>query len=207
MFLFSHILLAASWLFYVFLHSVLATIWFKSVIERTVGKHYFRFYRLSYSLFAFITLAGIMTFQFSIKSSLVLNRSLPLSIFGILLSVAGLAVMAACIKKYFMNLSGVDVLTNKVRGQVLEVNGLHEYVRHPLYSGTLLFIWALFLVFPYLSNLIACTIITVYTFLGIGIEERKLVMEFGESYRVYSSRIPMLIPSIGKLIFSKKKTY
>jgi protein-S-isoprenylcysteine O-methyltransferase Ste14 len=112
--------------------------------------------------------------------------------------VAGLVVMIACIRKYFANLSGIDVITKKQRPQVLELQGLHEYVRHPLYSGTLLFIWSLFLVFPLLSNLIAFLIITVYVFIGIRLEERKLELEFGENYKKYARITPMLIPSFRK---------
>ena len=130
---------------------------------------------------------------------------MPVKLLGVLLSLAGLGVMAACIKKYFMNLSGVDVLIKQHRDKGLEENGLHSYVRHPLYSGTLLFIWSLFIMFPFLDNLIACIIITLYTLIGITIEERKLLIEYGESYKVYSGRIPMLIPSLSKILRLKRR--
>jgi protein-S-isoprenylcysteine O-methyltransferase Ste14 len=87
------------------------------------------------------------------------------------------------------------VLLKKQIAPVLEKGGLHAYMRHPLYSGTLLFIWALFLIFPFMGNLIACVIITVYTLIGIRMEEKKLVIEFGEEYKSYAHQTPMLIPT------------
>lgn len=95
-----------------------------------------------------------------------------------------------------MNLSGVDVLLKQQKPPLLEQSGLHRFVRHPLYSGTLLFIWALFLLFPWLSNLIACVVITVYTLVGIHMEEQKLMLQFGDTYRRYAAATPMLIPSL-----------
>lgn len=77
---------------------------------------------------------------------------------------------------------------------VLEQTGLHKFMRHPLYFGTLLFAWGLFLVFPYVNNLIAVLVMTGYILIGIIFEEKKLMIEFGESYRNYRQKVPMLIP-------------
>jgi protein-S-isoprenylcysteine O-methyltransferase Ste14 len=79
---------------------------------------------------------------------------------------------------------------------ILEQGGLHRYVRHPLYFGTLLFIWSLFFIYPYLNNLLACIVITGYTVFGAMLEEKKLVAEFGEKYVDYKKQVPMLIPGI-----------
>lgn len=92
-------------------------------------------------------------------------------------------------------LSGVAVFTKQDKDQTPLQQGINAHMRHPLYSGTLLVLWALFFLFPFLNNLIACTVITVYTLIGIRLEERKLVSEFGESYRSYQQNVPMLIPS------------
>ena len=49
---------------------------------------------------------------------------------------------------------------------------------------------------PFLSNLIACAIITIYTLIGIVFEEQKLRLEFGNEYIEYSKEVKMLIPGI-----------
>ena len=102
-----------------------------------------------------------------------------------------------CIRKYFYELSGIQALENKpIEVPTLQQTGLHKYVRHPLYFGTLLFVGGLFLLLPLLSNLIAAIVITVYVLIGIQLEEKKLFLEYGEEYRKYSGRVPKLIPKI-----------
>ena len=83
----------------------------------------------------------------------------------------------------------------------LKMDGIHKYVRHPLYLGTLLFIWGLFFICPMLNNLIAVIIITLYVFAGIIFEEKKLLQQFGTSYTDYISSVPMIFP----VIFKKRK--
>jgi methanethiol S-methyltransferase len=91
-------------------------------------------------------------------------------------------------------MSGLQAIQNSETKNTLQQSGLHKYVRHPLYLGTLLFIWGLFLVFPLVSNFIAATIITVYVLFGIRLEEKKLRLQFGNSYAEYAKRVPGLIP-------------
>ncbi len=111
-------------------------------------------------------------------------------------ALAGLAIMAVVIRKYFFSLSGISVFYKEEAPLALEQGGMHRYVRHPLYFGTLLFIWSLFLLFPYLNNLLACLVITLYTVFGARLEEKKLVAQFGEQYRRYQQTVPMLIPRL-----------
>lgn len=190
-----HLTLLAAWLGYVFLHSFLATNMVKLKMQQMMGRNY-SYYRLSYSIFAAFSLAVILVFQFLEPSPLLLRNYVAIELAGIALAMLGLIGMGICIKKYFMNLSGVDVLLKVKRDPVLEISGLHRFVRHPLYSSTLLFCWALFLLFPFLDNLLACLVITIYTLLGIRLEEKKLVEEFGQSYTVYAKSTPMLIPGL-----------
>jgi protein-S-isoprenylcysteine O-methyltransferase Ste14 len=192
-----HLLLAVFWILYASLHSVMASVWFKYYMQ-SVTRGWFRYYRLFYSIVAAVTLLLLLIYQFSHASPLLFKPVLPLYFISIPLLIGGLVVMAVCIKKYFINLSGIDVLIKKEHNAVLETGGLHAYMRHPLYSGTLLFVWSLFLMFPLMSNFIACLAITVYTCIGIRMEEKKLLIEFGEAYRSYASTVPMLIPSLGK---------
>ena len=110
--------------------------------------------------------------------------------------------MIICIRKYFYELSGIKALENKtVEKPTLQQKGLHKYVRHPLYFGTLLFVWGLFLLLPAVSNLIAVVTLTLYVLIGIRLEETKLFSEYGEAYRRYSKTVPMLIPRV----FTKNK--
>ena len=189
----SHIILAVLWIVYCVLHSLFASLAFKKWMETLTDKH-FRLYRLYYTLFAFISLTGIILYQFSISQKIIFkSNSFTLAI-GSLVSITGLIIMAICIRKYFMQFSGLRSLIENNAGNKLMVTGIHKHVRHPLYSGTFLFIWGFLLLLPYWSLLITCSIITLYTLIGIRLEENKLIREFGKPYEDYQNEVPMIIP-------------
>ena len=198
-----HWALVTFWILYCVLHSFLADASVKKQIEKFIGNK-FRYYRLAYSLFASVTLISILWYQFSLTSShLLLNTYIHYGASFFLL-VPGIIIMIICIKKYFYELSGIQALQKVAQQQVtLQQKGLHNYVRHPLYLGTLLFVWGLFLMFPLVSNLSACIVITAYVLIGIQLEEKKLILEFGEDYRSYKKAVPMLVP--GSTRSSEKK--
>ena len=193
MFIINHIILVLLWLLFGVLHSVLAAGWWKGLMQRWLGVN-FKYYHFAYSLFAAFTLIGILVFQYTMQSQLLYKS--PVWVKGLLCLpvLAGLAIMGVVIKKYFFSLSGISVFYKQQPAPVLEQGGLHRFVRHPLYFGTLLFIWSLFLVFPYLNNLLACIVITLYTVFGARLEEKKLVAQFGEKYVAYKQKVPMIIP-------------
>ena len=113
-----------------------------------------------------------------------------------ILVIVGVAIMLVCIRKYFFYLSGLDTLLEKSAPAVLQLDGLHQYVRHPLYFGTLLFAWAVFLGYPYMNNLVSCICITLYTWIGMWFEEKKLLLEYGDAYSDYRERVPALLPKL-----------
>ena len=119
----------------------------------------------------------------------------------LLLVLPGFAIMSASIFKYFKLLSGIRSIYLATPPAELKLNGIHKYVRHPLYLGTLLFVWGLFFIFPLLNNLIAVVAITVYVLVGIKFEEKKLIKEFGNDYEEYIKKVPGLIPKL----YNKKR--
>ena len=192
-----HIILAILWTLYCVVHSLLASTNVKIYLERKLG-YFFNYYRLSYSLFATITLALLVYYQYSIQSVLLFSSSMVGYIALILFVIPGFILMTVSIYKYFRLLSGIRSLYHKKQLSILRITGIHKYMRHPLYSGTILFISGIFFIFPILSNFIAVLIITIYVILGIRLEEKKLLLEFGDSYKAYRSKVPMLIPDLKK---------
>jgi protein-S-isoprenylcysteine O-methyltransferase Ste14 len=73
-------------------------------------------------------------------------------------------------------------------------SGLYSWVRHPLYTAGLAFIWLT----PVMTvNLLVLNLgLTIYLVVGAVYEERKLVREFGEQYTHYQVRVTMLIPLV-----------
>lgn len=160
----------------------------------------FGFYRLYYNIFSLTTLLLIIWWQIHVPSEDVFNRSTLPGAVGLTLAVAGAVIMFVCIKKYFLSMSGLQTLvkeeTSIAGTNELMISGIHQYVRHPLYAGTFLFIWGVWLIIPTLSFLIAVVTITVYTLIGIQLEEQKLVTVFGNNYKQYQRSVPMLIPRL-----------
>ncbi|MEO5783335.1 MAG: NnrU family protein [Ginsengibacter sp.] len=138
-----HWLLFFLWILYAVLHSFFADAAVKERVQKLTGS---RYYRLSYSLFALLSLALLLWYQFSMQSSWLYSYLLVRYVLSIIFIIPGLIIMIICIRKYFYELSGIQALENKpVEMPMLQQTGLHKYVRHPLYFGTLLFVWGLFL--------------------------------------------------------------
>ncbi len=84
-----------------------------------------------------------------------------------------------------------------LRGQPLPsprllVRGPYRWVRHPLYSCTILLIWSS----PVLSTdrLLFNLLWTAWIAVGACLEERDLMSDFGATYQDYRQRVPMLVP-------------
>ncbi len=190
----NHILLGFFWIAYCVLHSVLADLSIKKKLIILMGDSY-RYYRIIYIIFAFASFTFILWFAIQMISFLLYQTNLFLLVIGIMIGFSGCIIMIACIIKYLPNFSGVKNISAKNFTNQLMVTGIHRYIRHPLYLGTFLFLWGLFIILPWLSFFISNIIITIYTLIGIDLEEKKLELEFGESYRQYKQKVPKLIPA------------
>ncbi len=92
---------------------------------------------------------------------------------------------------------GVQAVLSHMRGEPLAVapfmvRGPYRWVRHPLYSCGIVAIWAC----PVLSldRLLLALLFTGWIVIGARFEERDLLWDFGDVYRDYQRKVPMLIP-------------
>ena len=190
-----HLWLFMAWILFGFLHSFLASGKVKTRISFLLHEH-FRYYKLGYSFFNAALLAFIAWYNFSITSIILWEITEFQKYFSGITGLAGLLIMLICIRKYFIDLSGIGVLLKRAPADHMQINGFNKYVRHPLYAATLLFTWSIFFWSPLLSNLISASCIHIYTLIGISFEEKKLIQFFGNAYAEYASVVPKLIPKL-----------
>jgi protein-S-isoprenylcysteine O-methyltransferase Ste14 len=74
------------------------------------------------------------------------------------------------------------------------ISSLYKIVRHPIYLGMFLALWAAPLMS--ISRLVFAVLLTGYLFIGIYFEEKDLIKAFGSKYMEYKERVPKLFPKI-----------
>jgi protein-S-isoprenylcysteine O-methyltransferase Ste14 len=111
---------------------------------------------------------------------------------GQLLSV--ILLFVAAFQTDLLSFVGLRQLFQEEKTGRLIITGLYRYVRHPLYTFSLLILW----LSPNMSvnSFIVYLVLTIYVLVGIIFEERKLVREFGQEYEEYRSITPMLLPGV-----------
>ena len=72
------------------------------------------------------------------------------------------------------------------------IRGPYRWVRHPLYFFSLIIIWSCPIFTP--DRLLHNGLWTIWIMIGATLEERDLVGCFGEAYRSYQEKVPMLLP-------------
>lgn len=180
---------------YFVLHSLLAAEGVKAYLTKSIlpGKYY----RLFYNAFAIVSLAVVMALYFQVGQRAVLQSALYLTLPGWAFILAGLVWIGRALAGYDLSeFSGLGQLKTGPASprSHLQVKGLNGLVRHPLYFGTLMVAWGLFLVLPSDAVLLFSAITTVYIYVGSTLEERKLAQQFGDAYRLYQENVPRIVP-------------
>ena len=175
------------------IHSLLASLGFKNFIRRTLGEVFMKFYRLLYNIFAVVSFAPILYLMVSLPDTTLYRVPVPWSY--LMLAGQGISVLflfLAVIQTDLLSFAGLRQLIEEEKTGRLVTRGLYRSVRHPLYTFSLLVLW----LSPSLSlnSFVVYAALTLYIWIGIYFEERKLLREFGQSYADYKAATPMLIP-------------
>ena len=179
------------------IHSAMIALPVTQYLERSWKSNY-RFYRLIYNIIAFITLVPVLYYAYLLKGDVLFLWTGPLRIIQIILIILALVLFLVGARNYKMNqFLGLSQIfegnSHKTLsgGGGLVTSGILNVTRHPWYLGAILIIWARDLD---VSAVIVNGVFTLYLIVGSYLEERKLIVEFGDEYREYQRRVSMLFP-------------
>jgi protein-S-isoprenylcysteine O-methyltransferase Ste14 len=184
------------------LHSLLASLAAKAAAQRWLGPRVADgTYRLFFNVVSGLTVIPPFALALWLPDGSPLWRiPPPLLIVTLLFQFAALAGMVVSLWRVDLpRFLGLRQALRLAAGQpdprdppVLRTDGVHGWVRHPLYFFSLVVIWLWPVITP---NLLALNLgITLYFWIGSVYEERKLLQDFGEAYRLHQARVPRLFP-------------
>lgn len=190
---------------YGLLHSVLASLQVKTITSEWLGASTQRWYRLAFNFIAVVTLLPILLLPVLFTSRDIYTIPFPWLMISTAIQILAILILVVGLRQTgiasFLGLSQF-FMPGDISPPRLVTGGLYRFVRHPLYSAGLMFIWMI----PIMTwNLLAVIIgLTIYILIGAQFEERKMVREFGNEYEEYRRRTPMLVPGLHLPSFQRK---
>jgi protein-S-isoprenylcysteine O-methyltransferase Ste14 len=174
-------------------HSLMASLGFKDFVYGLMGELAERYYRMVFNLFSFFTLLPILALPLTIPDVPLYTIPDPWS--SVTLAVQGIS-LALLIYSLFQTgafeFVGLSQMVGIKAKDKLNTRGLYRYMRHPLYTFSMLFLWLT----PVMTRNLAVLYLsfTLYFVIGALVEERKMVRLFGQAYVDYQVKVGMFFP-------------
>lgn len=193
--------LAATWLAYAVVHSLLASL----AVKRRVAARFpaaMPGYRLMFNVVALVLLVPPLWLTFAWRGPLLWSWNGGWAWLANGLALAAVAGFVWSTRHYDMKVFAgtsqwrAGAAAVEERG-ALRLSPLHRYVRHPWYAFALVILWTRDMDAARLTSTIC---ITLYFWLGSLLEERKLLVFHGEAYARYRRRVNGLVPWPGKIL-------
>ena len=172
-------------LLFALLHSLLAMPQIKGMLGRLP------WYRMTYNLLSLFLLGWMMMAWQSTRVLYLVPGIGNLLMQG--LQLLSLLAMLLCLRQTGL-VSFLGLRREESDGDEVCTNGCYALVRHPLYALSLLF----FLLNPVMTTrwLTLTFLSSAYILFGAKLDERRLLLRYGERYAHYQRTVPFLLPRI-----------
>lgn len=153
--------------------------------------------RATYVLISSLTLLILMAFWQPLPATLwSVSGTAAAALYAVNLMAWGLAIAATFMINHFdlfgLKQAWLHLVERTAEPDAFTTRFAYRFVRHPLQAGIFFGLW----IVPgmTLGHLILSAGLTAYILAGTRLEERDLITTFGDQYRQYRQRVPMLIP-------------
>jgi protein-S-isoprenylcysteine O-methyltransferase Ste14 len=187
------------WIGWCILHSAMISLGTTSYLKRKLGES-FKYYRLFYNVTALLTLIPLYLVSLSMKGELVFSWSGSLRGVQLILFAGSLLLFVVGARHYDLaNFLGFAQIRSGNNNSVmsesgkLDTSGILGITRHPWYLAGLILIWTSQQDI-HATRFWINAVLSAYFIIGALLEERKLRIELGQSYRDYCEQVSMLIP-------------
>jgi protein-S-isoprenylcysteine O-methyltransferase Ste14 len=192
-----HILAVLLWILWCTLHSTLIATPVTDYVKKKLADR-FRFYRLFFNAASLATLLPVVYYSVSIREAPVFRWEGHMVIVKYLLLATSITLFVAGARHYSVSqfLGIRQIKTGRAtlalsEYDTFDTSGILSAIRHPWYTASIIVIWTRDIS---LSTLLVNMVISAYFIIGTILEERKLLLEFGERYREYQKNVSMFIP-------------
>ena len=193
--------LLVAWLLYFVAHSLLASLWVK---QRVAARwpNLMPAYRLVFNALAIALLVPIawimlvhtwpLVWQWHGAARVVSNVLAVLAALGFIWSLKYYDL-----QEFFGIRQWRGQITQITEQEHLKISPLHRFVRHPWYFFAMVLLWSRDMD---LAQLITSVMLSIYFIIGSRMEEKKLLVYYGERYQRYQQRVPGLFPLPGRVL-------
>ncbi len=157
------------------------------------------YFRIAYNTFALLSFFAVSYFAKTIPDNILFSPNSYLQIIQLILFVISILLFVMGTKNYdMMQFLGLTQIKENNTGQGIGVSGefnqsgILRYTRHPWYLAIFIILWSGYIDLSY-TRFIMNVVFTLYVFVGTILEEKKMIIEFGETYRQYQKKVPMFI--------------
>lgn len=176
-----------AWLLFGIFHSVLAS----SLVKNKVSLKPVN-YRRIYNIISILAVLFIFFMGSTISPEYFLPKGQATKSVGLIIATFGFLLAKLAFKPIsFSQFMGIK----KEEKSELMTKGIYARMRHPLYTALILGLIGFVLFNPTYTHLVHAICILIYLLIGIQYEEKRLIAQFGEKYKMYKDQTPMLFPT------------